>query len=72
MHDHMMTHRRAPSPRDSIVLNLDQDLSLGLWSAAIRAGRFKLIWGQSKLLKQKVGVTMQCNGCVDTNMISIF
>ena len=54
----MMTHRRAPSPRDSIVLNLDQDLSLGLWSAAIRAGSYKLIWGQSKLLKQKVGVTM--------------
>ena len=69
MHDHMMTHRRAPSPRDSIVLNLDQDLSLGLWSAAIRAGRYKLIWGQSKLLKQKVGVTI--NG-VNTNMISIF
>ena len=68
----MMTHRRAPSPRDSIVLNLDQDPSLGLWSAAIRVGSYKLIWGQSKLLKQKVGVTMQCNGCVDTNMISIF
>ena len=53
-----MTHRRAPSPRDSIVLNLDQDPSLGLWSAALRAGRYKLIWGQSKLLKQKVGVRM--------------
>ena len=67
----MMTHRRAPSPRDSIVLNLDQDPSLGLWSAAIRVGSYKLIWGQSKLLKQKVRGS-QCNGCVDTNMISIF
>jgi len=40
------------SPRDEIVLNLDQDNFRGLWSAAIRNLNYKLIWGQDKLLKQ--------------------
>ena len=31
------------SPREEIVLNLDQDTYWGLWSAAIRQGNFKLI-----------------------------
>ena len=36
-------------------MNLDTDPEEGLWSAAIRSGDLKLIWGQEKLLKQKVG-----------------
>ena len=31
-----------------------RDEENGLWSAALRKGKYKLIWGQSKLLKQKV------------------
>ena len=31
-----------------------RDEEKGLWSAALRKGKYKLIWGQSKLLKQKV------------------
>jgi len=42
------------SPRDDIVLNMDRDEEKGLWSAALRKGKYKLIWGQSKLLKQKM------------------
>ena len=42
------------SPRSEIILNLDQDNFRGLWSAAIRSGNFKLIWGQDKLLKKDV------------------
>ena len=33
---------------------LIRDEENGLWSAALRKGKYKLIWGQSKLLKQKV------------------
>ena len=36
------------------MLNLDTEPQEGLWSAAIRSGDLKLIWGQDKLLKQKV------------------
>ena len=42
------------SPREEIVLNLDQDNYHGLWSAAIIRGNYKLIWGQPDLLKVKV------------------
>lgn len=42
----------TPSPRTDIVLNLDRNKEKGLWSAALRKGKYKLIWGQSKLLKQ--------------------
>ena len=42
------------SSRKEIVLNLDTEPQEGLWSAAIRSGDLKLIWGQDKLLKQKV------------------
>ena len=45
------------SPRDEIVLNMDQDNFRGLWSAAIRSHNYKLIWGQEKLLKQDVRKT---------------
>ena len=44
------------SPREEIVLNLDQDTYWGLWSAAIRQGNYKLIWGQHKLLKTHVSI----------------
>ena len=47
--------RNKRSRRKEIVLNLDAEPQEGLWSAAIRRGHFKLIWGQDKLLKQKVG-----------------
>ena len=43
------------SRRREIVLNLDTDPENGLWSAAIRSRDLKLIWGQDKLLKQRVG-----------------
>ena len=46
--------RNKKSRRKEIVLNLDTDPEEGLWSAAIRSGDLKLIWGQDKLLKQKV------------------
>ena len=46
--------RNKRSRRKEIVLNLDTDPEEGLWSAAIRSGNLKLIWGQDKLLKQKV------------------
>ena len=36
----------------------DRDEDNGLWSAALRRGDYKLIWGQSKLLKQKVDYCM--------------
>lgn len=41
------------SPRTEIVLNLDQDTFWNTWSAAIIVGKYKFIWGQSWLLKQK-------------------
>jgi hypothetical protein len=47
--------RGRRSPRTEIVFNMDQDTFWGTWSAAIRVGNFKLIWGQHKLLKQRVG-----------------
>ena len=47
--------RNKKSSRKEIVLNLDTEPQEGLWSAAIRSGDLKLIWGQDKLLKQKVG-----------------
>jgi len=40
------------SPRNQIVINVDQDLRDGLWSTAIIKDEFKLIWGQDFLLKQ--------------------
>ena len=42
------------SPRTEIILNLDQDTFWDTWSAAIRVGKYKYIWGQRYLLKQKV------------------
>ena len=39
------------SPRKEIVLNVDKDDSLDLWSAVIIKGKFKLIWGKPSLLK---------------------
>ena len=47
--------RNKRSRRKEIVLNLDTEPQEGLWSAAIRRGDLKLIWGQDKLLKKKVG-----------------
>ena len=44
------------SPREEIVLSLDQDTYWGLWSAAIRQGNYKLIWGQHKLLKTNLSI----------------
>ena len=46
--------RGQASPRREIVFNLDQDPFWGTWSAAIRMGRYKLLWGQHKLLKTQV------------------
>ena len=48
-------NKKSRGRRKEIVLNLDRDPQEGLWSAAIRSGDLKLIWGQNKLLKQKVG-----------------
>ena len=46
--------RQKRSSRKEIVFNIDREKDENLWSAAIRSGNFKLIWGQSVLLKQKV------------------
>ena len=46
--------KNSKSPRREIIFNLDQDNFWGTWSAAIRSARFKLIWGQHLLLKQRV------------------
>ena len=46
--------RNSGSSREEIIFNLDQDNYWRTWSAAIRVGRFKLIWGQPKLLKLRV------------------
>ena len=48
--------RGKSSPRKEIVFNLDQDNYWGTWSAAIRMGPYKLLWGQHKLLKTQVGL----------------
>ena len=45
--------RGKRSKRKEIVLNIDKDDINNLWSGAVRSGDYKLIWGQSKLLKQK-------------------
>ena len=44
--------RGERSPRREVVLNMDRDEGRGTWSAAIRVGRWKLIWGQEYLLKR--------------------
>ena len=49
--------KNSGSARKEIILNLDQDNFWGLWSGAIRSTRFKLIWGQQLLLKQRVSRT---------------
>jgi len=41
------------SPRTEIILNIDQDSFWNLWSAAIITGKYKFIWGQDYLLKQR-------------------
>ena len=46
--------RNRKNRRKEIILNLDRDEDNGLWSAAVLRGGYKLIWGQAKLLKQKV------------------
>ena len=45
------------SPRKEIILNMDQDNFWGQWSSAIMSTKFKLIWGQQLLLKQRVSRT---------------
>ena len=42
------------SRRREIILNLDSDPDTGLWSAAIRRGDFKLLWGQHALLAVQI------------------
>ena len=42
------------SPRQEIVLNIDQDTYWNTWSAALITGKYKLIWGQRLLLKQRL------------------
>ena len=55
--------RNKRSPRQQIVLNLDQDNLRGLWSAAIIQGNYKLLWGQARLLKAEV------TGCVPSTCL---
>ena len=50
--------KNSGSPRKEIIFNLDQDNFWGTWSGAIRSTKFKLVWGQHKLLKQRV--SRQC------------
>ena len=50
--------KNSKSGRKEIILNMDQDNFWGLWSASIRSTQFKLIWGQQKLLKQRVSRTI--------------
>ena len=61
--------RNKKGPRREIILNLDQDERNGLWSAAILKKSYKLIWGQNKLLKQKVNVMLTI--ITDLNFIII-
>jgi len=49
-----ISKNNTESPRNEIVLNLDQDTFWNTWSAAIIVGRHKFIWGQSYLLKQRL------------------
>ena len=42
------------SRRREIILNLDSEPDLGLWSAAIRRGDYKLLWGQHALLRNRI------------------
>ena len=46
--------KNSGSPRKEIIFNLDQDNFWGLWSGAIRRTKWKLVWGQQKLLKKRV------------------
>ena len=50
--------RNKRARRKEIVLNLDTDPQNGLRSLSIRRRDLKLIWGQDKLLKQKVLPTL--------------
>ena len=61
------------SPRKEIVFNLDQDNYWATWSAAIRNEKYKLIWGQHKLLKQRVSIDSRspCNSKL-YELLSIF
>jgi len=43
------------SPRRRIIHVIDEDCEKGHWQAALREGKFKLIWGQSDLLKKTFG-----------------
>jgi len=43
------------SPRRRIIHIIDEDCEKGHWQAALREGKFKLIWGQSDLLKKSFG-----------------
>merc|ERR1711892_60043 len=52
--------RGKRSERTEIVLNLDQDPVSGTWSAVIRSGEYKLIWGQQFLLKYRMA-DQSCN-----------
>ena len=36
------------SRRREIILNMDSHTDSGLWSAAVRRGDYKLLWGQSR------------------------
>ena len=51
--------KRRGSSRKEIIFNLDQDNFWGTWSAAIRSDKYKLIWGQHKLLKKRVSETVE-------------
>ena len=55
--------KNSGSPRKEIIFNLDQDNFWGLWSGAIRRTKWKLVWGQQKLLKKRVSRTT----CVHIN-----
>ena len=54
LHSYTLHIIGSKNRRKEIVLNLDLDEDNGLWSAAVLRGGYKLIWGQAKLLKQKV------------------
>jgi len=46
--------RRKKSPRNEILLSIDQDNLWGTWAAGLISNSWKLVWGQSFLLKQKL------------------
>ena len=41
------------SPRQEVILSLDQDTEAATWTAVLRSGSHKLVWGQEELLKQQ-------------------